>query len=462
MRTLYLVVAILIILAMIITLFPPLVGAQGQPITVVGEQVKDLFPDGMNFTLEARAERSIKTVELRLLLRGARGPVIAQPSFDKGATTIKIDYTHRRIGSGRYYPPGQDVTYSYRITDEAGNVLETQPQAHTYLDPRIRWETLSDGFITVYYHGGLRTRAQTILQATQETMDRVSKVLETQLKEPIRLVVYNSYVDMAPALPFVSATYESALMTEGQAYFEQGVLLLFGGDPNIRGVTSHESTHLLVHQAASSPLAQIPPWLDEGLAEYGNIQPGAEYDRALQQGIRANSLIPLRNLAARPGNPNAVILFYGQGRSAVRFMIETYGAPKMAALLRVLNDGLRIDEALRKVYSMGLDELDNAWRKSIGAAPLPLATPTPSTPPTPEAIPTLAPFSGPPVSPPIPASAPPVQPTPPASSPAQTQADRGSPGGLACNPRAGESALDPAAIVLFGLPGLLLALRRRR
>ena len=455
MRTVSLIVAILIILAMIISLLPPLVGAQGQPITVVKEAVTDTFPDGMRFTLEAKSERAIKSVELRMTIRGSRGQVVAQPAFDKGATTIATDYTHRRIGTNRYYPPGQDVTYSYRITDEAGNALDTPTQSHTYLDPRIKWETVSDGFITVYYHGGQRARADSIIAATRQTMETVGRVLETQLKEPIRLIVYNLYSDMGPALPFVSTTYETALLTEGQAYSEQGVLLLFGGDRNILGVTSHEVTHLLLHQAASSPLAQIPPWLNEGLAEFGNIQPGAEYDRTLARRQATNTLISLRDLASRPGNPDDVILMYGEGRSVVRFMIETFGAPKMAALLRALDDGLKITDALQKVYGMGIDELDNTWRKSINARPVLIATPTVL--PTAVAVHTMAPFSGPPVSPPIPLAAA----TASSSQPASAQGGQGASGGLACNPRAGEPAVDPAAIAIFALPGLLLVLRRR-
>ena len=463
MRTLYLIVAIVIILALVLTLFTPLLSAQSQPITVAKDEVTDTFPDGMRFTMEARSERPIKSVELRMMMRGARGLVVAQPAFEKGATTIVTDYTHRRIGTGRYYPPGQDVTYSYRITDDAGNVLDTPSQSHTYLDPRIKWETVSDGFITVYYHGGQRSRADMILSVTRQTMQTVGSVLETQLKEPIRLIAYNSYADMAPVLPFVSATYETTLLTEGQAYSEQGVLLLFGGDPNIRGVTSHEATHLLVHQAASSPLAQIPPWLDEGLAEFGNIQPGVEYDRTLARRLVSNTLIPLRDLAAKPANPDDVILMYGQARNVVKFMVATYGAPKMAELLRVINDGLRISDAVQKVYGMSVDELDNTWRKSINAQPVLIATPTVE--PTPVSVPTMALFSGPPVAPPAPSptrAAPSSQAAPTAApTPAPGQTGQSASGGLGCNPRAGDPGMDPAAIAIFAIPGMLLALRRR-
>ncbi len=460
MRTVSLIVAILIILAMIVALLPPLVGAQSQPITVAKDEVVDTFPDGMQFKMAARSERPIKSVELRMTIRGARGLVVAQPAFERGATTIATDYTHRRMGTGRYYPPGQDVTYLYRITDDAGNVLDTPAQSHTYLDPRIKWETVTDGFITVYYHGGQRTRAETILNVTRQTMQTVGSVLETQLKEPIRLIVYNSYADMGPALPFVSSTYEATLLTEGQAYFEQGVLLLFGGDSNIRGVTSHEATHLLVHQAAPSPLAQIPPWLDEGLAEFGNIQPGAEYDRTLARRLVSNTLIPLRDLAAKPGLPDDVILMYGQARSVVKFMIATYGAPKMAELLRVINDGLRISDAVQKVYGMSVDELDNTWRKSINAQPVLIATPTVE--PTPVSVPTMALFSGPPVAPSAPSAPSSGQVAPTAApKPVPGQSGQGASGGLGCNPRGGDPGVDPAAIAIFAMPGMLLALRRR-
>ena len=49
---------------------------------------------------------------------------------------------------------------------------------------------------------------------------------------------------------------------------------------------------------------------------------------------------------------------------------------KMAELLRVFREGVLQEEALRRVYGFGLEELDAQWRQSLGLKPRPTPGPT--------------------------------------------------------------------------------------
>ncbi len=71
-----------------------------------------------------------------------------------------------------------------------------------------------------------------------------------------------------------------------------------------------------------------------------------------------------------PGVPRETLLFYGQARSVVKYLINTYGESKVPELFAAFKQGLQIDEALKKVYGFDQDGLDNAWRKSLGVPPL--------------------------------------------------------------------------------------------
>ena len=189
--------------------------------------------------------------------------------------------------------------------------------------------------------------------------------------EPLRIVSYNNYRHMSSALPFRSQAVSEGLQTQGMAFSNERVLLVHGFDPTVTGTVSHEFTHLLVGEAAGRAINQVPSWLNEGLAEYGNIAPTDDYDAALRYGIFTRRIKPLWYLSSFGGTPEDIIIAYGQGRSVVQYMIDSYGEDRMAALFPVLQRTLDIDQALLEVYGMDQFGLDTAWRNALGLEPLP-------------------------------------------------------------------------------------------
>ena len=311
------------------------------------------------------------------------------------------------------------MNYRWIIEDENGNSAETQSTQLMYTDTRFEWNTVSLDNIYVHYNGPTRTRAETILDASAITLNNMGRLLNAELTRDVNVVMYNNPLQMKDALPFISQASSSGLVTQGQAYGKEGVLLINGFDSQIEGIVSHEVTHLLVAQAGEGPGKRVPDWLNEGLAEYGNIQPGVSYDLAVLRAVRTDTLYPLVQLANRPGEPEAVIVFYGHSRQVVDFMIETFGPDKMSELLREFRDGdLNFEDTLEKVYGHTLTEIDNMWRDSLGlphvsterignrpssAAPTPRPTLPPLGAPTATPLPTAPP---PPTSTPLPALAP--------------------------------------------------------
>jgi hypothetical protein len=168
------------------------------------------------------------------------------------------------------------------------------------------------------------------------------------------------------------------LITEGQAFDSESVVLVLAGRSDI-GTATHEMTHILVARAAKSSGA-VPLWLNEGLAEFGNLDQTVSYERFLEWAEGTDRLIPLKSLRSFPGDPNLTLVAYGQGRSAVKYMIDEFGEAKMAELLATLGTGIGIDDSLDAVYGFGIDGLENNWREHIGADPYVEATagPTPT------------------------------------------------------------------------------------
>ncbi|MBI2830364.1 MAG: hypothetical protein HYX81_04305 [Chloroflexi bacterium] len=354
---------------------------QQAPITVKLVDIKNQFPDGVLFQVaaETAAPAQVQEIRLEMKLVGSTRGSYAYLEFTQ-ATLVEGKYL-LKTGGAQFKPVGSLIEYYFIITDSEKRVLETPKATHLYLDNRFEWSKVADGMAEVYYYGPVKSRAELILKASAETIKRMGAVIGVQPSHPVRIIPYNNVRDLLPAQPFVSETAQRELLREGIAFWEYGVLLMLGGDPQADGIASHEMTHMLVGEATKNAVINMPSWLNEGLAEYGNVNPGTSYDAALAQAIAANRLPPLRSMQAQPGTSSAVILFYGQSRAVVKYLADTYGESKIKELFAAFNKRLQIDDALKAVYGFDQDGLDNAWRKSLGLPPVepsPQVTPTPA------------------------------------------------------------------------------------
>jgi hypothetical protein len=118
----------------------------------------------------------------------------------------------------------------------------------------------------------------------------------------------------------------------------------------------------------------MPAWLNEGLAMY--FESGSQgREGTLARAIDGRRLLPLRSMGSVPGRPQDIGLFYAQAWSIVKFMVDTRGEERMGALLKSINEGKDIEEAVQQTYGVGLDELERQWKVWLGGE-------TPNTPPS--------------------------------------------------------------------------------
>jgi len=357
--------------------------------------------------------------------------------------------------------------------------------------------TLSSGPIIVYYYGeGGETQAQLAADAARQSLEQMAPLLGFDPSEPVRIVSYHSYNDMSGALPFRAALSEGSIRTEGIAFADERVVLIPGFDASAKGITSHEIIHLAVAEVTGRAHTRVPAWLDEGLAEFGSLEPSAEYSEALRNGILRDSVKPLWTLDTFLGNADDILTAYGQGQSVVQYLISNYGEAKMADLMQAIRGTFDIDQALERVYGFDQHGLDVEWRESVGLEPLPqpeesnlralleptvtptaIPTPTPeptSTPARPTPTPTSTPIpTSPPTSttvPPTPTLRPSPTPVPLGSTPEPTVAgtvkddggERSSPGCFGSGGRSGAIGGDLAIIALLAGPLAMLVFRSRR
>ena len=366
MRPRLLLGALAVLLAAPLFLLAEVTHAEGESIAITSSSATSEFPEGMRFNASVDSAAEVASLAVRLRIgQQTRGVYEYLEVLDDGPTSYELFW--RTNSAARYIPPGTIITYNFEVEDVDGNRLDTEPAEFIYEDIRFEWEEVSEGPVTVAYHGPVATRGRLILDAILKTMEIVGPVLGAETTEPIRVTMYNNNAEMLGALPPASPTLRRELITEGQAFTEVGTLITIGSGGLAEGTASHEVTHILTHRAGDSLVRRVPTWLDEGLSEYGNIQPGFSYDIALEFAVARDALMPITFMPALPGIPEEVIIFYGQARSIVRYMVGRFGPENMTRLMAALKSGTNVDLALEEVYGFDRLGLANEWRDFLGA-----------------------------------------------------------------------------------------------
>lgn len=370
--------------------------AEGDEIRITSEEVAADFPNNVVFKLTVTGPEPIEEVRVFVKPVGSERSAYGYLDIVPG-TEVSGEYVMITGTGTSHKPPGTTIRYYYEIRDTAGQVLRTEDKEFLYLDSSLAWKSIPDdvGLLTVYYYGDfVERRAREVMDASQRTLEDMGDVLGIRPEEPINIVAYSNYRDMSRALPFRSQTVTEGLTTEGQAYAAERVLLVLISEADFSGVVSHEFTHILVAEAAGRGYARVPLWLNEGLAEYGNIDKTPYYDYSLAYGVYTRRLKPLWYLETFGGDPDDILIAYGQSRSVVKHMIDTYGPEKMTELMSAFRSALSADQALLQVYGFDQFGLDTEWRQAVGLLPLPSPeelegraapdqTPTPALTPTP-------------------------------------------------------------------------------
>lgn len=348
-------------------------------ITVVAAEAKVNFPAGVTFSLDAEAEQEITGVTLQLntpTQRYGAFPRNLRPDFTPGRR-VSASWTWRRFGG--QLPPGSEVTYRWRLTTAAGAVLETDTATVRVDDSRFRWKELRDGPVTVRWYEGDDAFGRTLLATTMATVARLGREQGVELQTPVTVHVYGSQRDLYSALPGLPAWVGGISLGEHDAVLapippsdlEEGTRAL-----------AHELAHQLIYQITfhTGIGSKVPTWLNEGLAVVAEGEQSRANVGILNRAVRANALPTLRSIGSGFGglSGDEAGLAYAASESVVRFLLKSEGAEKMRAVLLEFREGRTADDALTRVYGRGVDEVEGAWRRSLGLQPLDRGAPAPA------------------------------------------------------------------------------------
>jgi hypothetical protein len=367
------------------------VAAQGT-ITVSNDEPLLEFPDRLTFRADFKNDRPIEKVVLEYGVdQWTCGTVIAKafPEITPGKD-VSAEWTWEMKQSGSQ-PPGSKIWWRWHITDDQGKEIITNRKETVWLDDQHDWQTESGGDINLHWYDAGASFGRELHESAVKSLADLAEVTGLRTAKPIDLYIYSNTDDMRDAV-----LYEPG-WTGGLAYADHNIVII-GITPDQmewgKRTQAHELTHALVGQLTFSCLSDMPTWLVEGLAMYGEGGPDEPSQKQFDEALKDDTLVPVRSLSGGfSEDPAKADISYTQSYSLVKFLIDQYGQDKMLDFLSKLRDGATVDEALQQVYGFDIEGFEDAWRADIGAQPRSGSNAKPTATPVPTIVPTFVPAS---------------------------------------------------------------------
>jgi len=355
--------ALLPLLLLCLVVAAPPVASAPADLTIVDTRANAVFPLSLEFTIEA--ESSSPIVDARLLyqvdkVNYASVTSEAWPEFVP-STTLAASWTWdmRRAS----LPPGATITYWWRVRDESGAVVESDPHIVTFDDDRYAWQETGLSTVSLMWYEGDEAFAAQMIDVCDTAVEDLARDVGTRVDRRIKVYIYASSTDLRQAMVYPQE------WTGGVAFTDYGIVAIGIGpgdmDWGVRALR-HELTHLVIHAATFSPFGGLPTWLDEGLAMHneGEVEPG--FRQLLLQAAEYDALLSLRTLTGPFSSDTArAYLSYAESQSVVEYLLDTYGSEAMHTLLMAFRDGAVMNDALMLSFGLGLDELESDWHASL-------------------------------------------------------------------------------------------------
>ena len=366
--------------------------AQHAAVNVISMENSIDFGRSITVRLEAESDEPVTEVRAVYTARGNRlVSSYAYPEFTQDGAVVMAEVTVE-TGGRSYYPPGTEFEFVFELTTATGTD-STPPARVTYLDPDHQWQLMARPEIPldIFYYEFSEATAEAMADRVEASWREIAATVGVDPGDidRQRAVIYPDINEFNAVAPPVSEAASDGLYFGGFAMYEYGLFVL--GMPSPDSVV-HEFTHLMIEGAVTSPLSPgVPSWLHEGLAQYFEAGSSEHYSSQLRSRARANDLLVLRNRNTVPSVAAEIGLFYTQVGSFIGNLVEQHGPAPMARTLELINGGTRAADALGEAYGKPFWQLENDWRVSLGADPLPDPSATPAAGESPGAQPTATP-----------------------------------------------------------------------
>ena len=341
---------------------PPFIQAKGE-ISLLDSATEVNFPDALIFKLKVSSSTDITKIRLHYQVDRMNYATVTSEAWPKFTPTPMVETQWVWDMRKASLPPGASMKYWWTVEDKAKNILITPEKTVCFADFNHPWQSLTSEQLTLFWYEGNNSFVQELMAACQRALEKLAIDTGAHLEKPAKIHIYASTKELQEAMIFPRE------WTGGVAYTEFGIIAI-GIPPEQlewgKRTVAHELAHLVVHQLTFSPYANLPTWLDEGLAMHAEGEADPYMQAWLRKAIEEDKLVSVRSLSSPfSAKPEEAYISYAQSQSLVEYLIQNYGQDKIFKLLKLFKQGYTYDEALIEVYGFDADGLDARWRTSI-------------------------------------------------------------------------------------------------
>ena len=231
----------------------------------------------------------------------------------------------------------------------------------------FQWEILESEHIELHFESEFQNLAVQAIEYLEEGYDHISQILHHDLSHRPPVVIYQSHYQ------FQQTNIFPDFLPPGVAGFAEPLrfrmVVPFAGDlDEFRNVLVHELTHIfqydIVHKGPirriTSPIAQPPTWLMEGMAEYTTPGRNTIDEMVLRDAVLTDGLIPIETMNQVWGQGN-VFLAYKQSHALMEYIAQQYGPEKISRILRLWDSQHDTDKLMDRLIGIDLKTLDERW-----------------------------------------------------------------------------------------------------
>jgi hypothetical protein len=356
---------LLAIFIVVLLFIPTAVHAQ-ENISVLDSSTESHFPGALVFKVRVESSSDITKIRLNYQVEKMNFAKVISESWPEFTPSPKVEARWTWDMRKASLPPAATIRYWWTIENKTGSKIVTPPATTRFTDNRYVWRSLSSGKLTLFYYESNQSVANDLMIASQEALERLAKDTSVNLEKPVELYIYASSKDLQGSMIFPRE------WTGGVAFTQYSTIAIGISSQDLdwgKKALAHELGHMVTHQVTFSPYgANLPTWLDEGLAMHAEGKAELSLLLYLKKALAKQSLISIRSLSSPfSAKSDEAYLSYAQSQSIIEFLIENYGKDKISGLLSLSKEGYSIDEALTKIYGFDQDGLDQLWQKFLSA-----------------------------------------------------------------------------------------------
>lgn len=256
------------------------------------------------------------------------------------------------------------ITYWIEVAYKDNKVLSSEPKSLFYEDSRYSWKSLSLDPFQVYWYDREQSFGQLLLDTAHSGLVGIYKILPLDSPDLIKVYAYSSSQELRDTLQIAGQTWIGAHSDPDLRI----IMLSIPDGPEqmieMERQIPHELMHILLYHELGPSYQNLPLWLNEGLASIAELSPNPDYAILLQSASDQDNLLPIQSLCKSfPKEVSGAYLAYSEAASFTRYLIDTYGSPKLMELIFLYQDGLGCDQAVQNVYTQNLEMLDHQWRR---------------------------------------------------------------------------------------------------